>query len=196
MTQRDGTAAVAGVVLTGGASRRMGRDKALIEVGGETLAGRVAATLIAAGLAPVTCVGGDLVALRRRGLVAVADDHPGEGPLGGVLTALARHRAADGVVVTACDLVAPSVGALARLLAVAGVAAPDAGVVVPVVAARRQWLHALWRPAAAPALVAAFTAGERSVARAAEAALTVHAYAEADPLADADVPGDLPAGAG
>lgn len=196
MTHRDVTAAVAGVVLTGGASRRMGRDKALIEVGGETLAVRVAATLTAAGLAPVTCVGGDLAALGRSGLVAVADDHPGEGPLGGVLTALARHRAADGVVVTACDLVAPSVGALARLLAAAGVAAPDAGVVVPVVAGRRQWLHALWRPAAAPALVAAFAAGERSVARAAEAALTVHAYAEADPLADADLPGDLPSGAG
>lgn len=196
MTDRAEAVAVAGVVLTGGASRRMGRDKALIEVGGETLAGRMAAALAAAGLAPVTCVGGDLTALGRRALVAVADDHPGEGPLGGVLTALARHRAADGIVVAACDMVAPSVGAVARLLDAAGGAAPDAGVVVPMVAGRRQWLHALWRPTAAPALVAAFAAGERSVARAAEATLTVHAYAETDLLADADLPGDLPAGAG
>jgi molybdopterin-guanine dinucleotide biosynthesis protein A len=173
----------------------MGRDKALIEVGGEALAIRVAAALTGAGLAPVSCVGGDLVALRSCGLVAVADDHPGEGPLGGVLTALSRHRAVGGVVVAACDLVAPSVGAVTRLLVV-GDAVPDAGVVLPVVAGRRQWLHALWRPAAAPALAAAFAAGERSVARAAEAALTVHAYAEADPLADADLPRDLPAGAG
>lgn len=194
MTNPWGSTAVAGVVLTGGASRRMGRDKALIDIAGEPLAARVAAALAGAGLAPVTCVGGDLVALRQRGLVAVADGHPGEGPLGGVLTALARHPA-GGVVVAACDLVAPTVDAVRRLL-LAGDQAPDAGVVVPVVAGRCQWLHALWRPSAAPGLTAAFAAGERSVGRAAVANLTVHAYAETDPLADADIARDLPADAG
>ena len=48
----------AGAVLCGGASRRMGTDKAFVEVGGVAMAERVAAALEAAGCAPVV--------LRRR----------------------------------------------------------------------------------------------------------------------------------
>lgn len=169
----------------------MGRDKALVTVDGVPLAARVARALTAAGVTPVTCVGGDLAALRAAGLDAVADDHPGEGPLGGILAALDDHPDHGAVVVLACDLVAPSPAAITRLLAAAD-AAPAAEVVVPVVAGRRQWLHAWWRVAAAPGLHAGFAAGGRSVAAVAEARLAVHAYAEDDPLADADAPGDLP----
>ncbi|WP_434127450.1 molybdenum cofactor guanylyltransferase, partial [Enterococcus faecium] len=53
----------AGAVLTGGDSRRMGTDKALIEVDGGPLARRVANALRAAGADPVIAVGGDLEAL-------------------------------------------------------------------------------------------------------------------------------------
>ena len=72
----SGTAWV-GAVLTGGASRRMGRPKADIEVDGVAMAARVADAMVAAGALDVARIGDE-----------VADHHPGEGPLGGVLTAL------------------------------------------------------------------------------------------------------------
>jgi molybdopterin-guanine dinucleotide biosynthesis protein A len=85
----------------------MGRDKALIEVGGVPLAERVAIALEGGGCAPVVLVGGAgerLVAATLR--TWLADSHPGQGPLGGVLDAVRwfdQHGAA-GVVVAACDL--------------------------------------------------------------------------------------------
>ena len=39
----------AGAILTGGSSTRMGRDKALLEIGGRALAGRVADALRGGG---------------------------------------------------------------------------------------------------------------------------------------------------
>ena len=48
-------------------------------------------------------VGGDVALLERFGRPTVADEWPGEGPLGGVLTAL-RAVGSEGVVVAACDL--------------------------------------------------------------------------------------------
>ena len=48
-----------GAVLCGGASRRMGTDKALVEVDGVPMAERVAGALHAGGCAPVVFVGGD-----------------------------------------------------------------------------------------------------------------------------------------
>ena len=44
-------------ILAGGASRRMGQDKALVQVDGEALALRVARALRAAGFDPITLVG-------------------------------------------------------------------------------------------------------------------------------------------
>ncbi|HEX6659266.1 MAG TPA: molybdenum cofactor guanylyltransferase [Ilumatobacter sp.] len=93
----------AGAVLCGGRSRRMGTDKAVVEVDGVAMAERVARTLEAAGCRPVVLVGGDVALLERFGRTTVADAWPGEGPLGGVLTALGAIGS-DGVVVAACDL--------------------------------------------------------------------------------------------
>ena len=83
----------------------MGRDKALIEVEGVPMAKRVAAALAAGGADPALCVGGDQDALEALGLEWIPDDHPGEGPLGGFLTALAWAEGGfwDTVVVSACD---------------------------------------------------------------------------------------------
>ena len=46
-----------GVVLTGGASRRMGRTKALVEIDGVPMAARVAAALAGAGCESVVLLG-------------------------------------------------------------------------------------------------------------------------------------------
>ena len=57
----------AGAVLCGGASRRMGRDKALVDVDGVAMAERVARALDAAGCAAVRFIGGDARRWRRSG---------------------------------------------------------------------------------------------------------------------------------
>jgi molybdenum cofactor guanylyltransferase len=83
----------------------MGRDKALIEVDGVPMAKRVADALEDGGADPVLCIGGDQAALEALGLEWIPDDHPGEGPLGGFLTALewVDHGLWDTVIVSACD---------------------------------------------------------------------------------------------
>ena len=203
----------AGAVLCGGASRRMGRDKALIEVDGRPLAARVADAVVEAGAGAVVAVGGDLAALRAAGLAAVPDDEPGAGPLVGVVTALAvagsggatarREGAApvaarpsdDIVFVAACDLVDPSPAAIAATVrALAGSEAGD--VAVPLVDGRRQWVHAAWRRHARAPLAAAFEAGERAIhaAVAASGMRVVDVTLDARAVADADAPADLPFG--
>jgi molybdopterin-guanine dinucleotide biosynthesis protein A len=143
----------------------MGRDKALLEVDGRPLAVIAADALRGGGAGDVVAVGGDLAALEAWGLSTVADRWPGEGPLGGLLTAFGAVDE-DVVVVLSCDL--PFVTAEA-VEAVAG-ALEDGGddVAMPVVEGRRQPLVAAWRRSAShPVLRAAFDGGERGLSRAA-----------------------------
>jgi molybdopterin-guanine dinucleotide biosynthesis protein A len=172
----------------------MGRDKALVEVDGTPMARRVADALGAAGARTVVAVGGDEARLGALGLAVVADEHPGEGPLAAVATAL---RAADDdiVLVVACDLLHPSVDAMSAVVA-ALVAAPGADLAAPIVGGVPQWGHAAWRRRARPAVDARLAAGERSIHRAVAAAgLVVEAVPGLPPatLTDADTPADLPA---
>jgi molybdopterin-guanine dinucleotide biosynthesis protein A len=76
-----------GVVLAGGEGRRMGRDKALVEVGGEPLWKRQVGVLVAAGASRV-------VLIRRGGQQPIDypdclfDKVPDSGPLAGIHAAL------------------------------------------------------------------------------------------------------------
>lgn len=67
-----------GAVLCGGASRRMGTDKALLAVGRQPMALRVTIALQMAGAQSVVAVGGDAAALGALGLRVVPDERPGE----------------------------------------------------------------------------------------------------------------------
>ena len=91
------------MVLAGGRSRRYGADKSLVHVGGVAMVRLVADALVAAGIPSVIALGGDEAALRELGLSVLADHHPGEGPLGALVTAFAEITA-DVLVVAACDL--------------------------------------------------------------------------------------------
>jgi molybdopterin-guanine dinucleotide biosynthesis protein A len=169
----------------------MGTDKALLEIGGQPLAARAAAALRDAGATEVLCIGGDLAALRALGLVARADDHPGEGPLGGVLTGF-THTTEPVVVVLACDLPGAAARSV-RALAAALDRAPEAEAAVPVVDGRAQWLHAAYRRSSLRVLEDAFAAGERSIAAVAGRLDLVEVPdLDASTLADVDGPGDLP----
>jgi len=184
----------AGAVLCGGASRRMGRDKALIVLDGRPLAGRIAEVVGAAGARRVVAVGGEPTALREAGLTVIEDRDPGAGPLTGIVTALAASDD-DIVFVAACDLIHASAEAVAATVQ-ALQADATADVAAPLVEGRRQWMHAAWRRRAGMPLAAAFAAGERAVhaAVAAGGLRVVDVAVDASAVADADTPADLPAG--
>jgi len=94
----------------------MGRDKALLPCRGATLAGHLA-SLVARAAGSAALVGSpDLYA--RLGFPVLADLYPGQGPLGGVLTALAASPA-DLNLVVACDMPSLAVRFLEGLLAAA-----------------------------------------------------------------------------
>jgi molybdopterin-guanine dinucleotide biosynthesis protein A len=111
-------AGVLGVVLCGGRSRRMGRDKALVELGGrrlieyplEVLAGVAGAALLACGPEPRYAELGLECALDEPGL--------GHGPLAGLLAGLeaARRRGCEWIALLACDMPRADRGLLCAML--------------------------------------------------------------------------------
>jgi len=188
-----------GVVLCGGASARMGTDKATLPTPVGPLAAIVAHALATAGCTEVLLVGGDASALgpvaRALGLHWVPDDSPGEGPLGGIATAGAHceHRA---LLVGACDLPWLDATALTPLIEAIRTPSGDA-VAVYELDGVGQWSLLALSQVAARALSQAFLMGERSLHRGVEATgLSVARLTPADPasIRDVDAPGDLPEG--
>ncbi|MFN0028926.1 MAG: molybdenum cofactor guanylyltransferase [Acidimicrobiales bacterium] len=151
-----------GLILCGGASRRMGRDKALIEVDGVALVAIAAAALRGAGATTVSCVGGDAEELGRLGLPFQPDDQPGEGPLGGLLSAFERDPTGVVMVLT-CDLPLVDAEVVRAVVTTAG-AHPHAAVAAPRFDGRLQLLSAAYRPALVlDHLRSCFTSGQRAV---------------------------------
>jgi molybdenum cofactor guanylyltransferase len=131
-------AEIAGLLLTGGAGRRMGRDKAGLVIGGVRLADRAAAVLSAV-CHPVVEVGP-----ARTSLPSVREDPPGAGPLAAVAAGgrALRDRGHTGpALVLAVDM--PRVEEpLLRFLATF----PSEASVVPFVAGHPQPLCARYSP--------------------------------------------------
>lgn len=90
-----------GVVLAGGQSSRMGRDKALMEIDGRTMLDR-AVELLRPHVREILVVGDPSKYTTSHGTV-IPDEIPGQGPLGGLTTALKRARYVR-MLVIACDL--------------------------------------------------------------------------------------------
>jgi molybdopterin-guanine dinucleotide biosynthesis protein A len=101
--------ATAGILLTGGRSRRLGVDKASLVLDGETLAARAAQRLRSV-CAPVVELGDGV-----SGLPAVREDEAGAGPLAALAAAgawLRAHGHQGGAVLLAVDLPAVDEGFL------------------------------------------------------------------------------------
>lgn len=155
----------------------MGTDKAFVEVHGRPMVLSVVDALVAAGVRDVVVVGGNRSALGALGLLAVADLSPGEGPLGGLVTAFglagepsgAPHTDAfeapttDVVVALGCDLPLVRASTVSRLLD----AVDDGSIDVAVAHTDRdEPLCAAWRVSAClPVLQSCLDEGERAVHR-------------------------------
>jgi len=144
------------VILAGGLSRRMGRDKAALLAGDETLIEHLARRLTP--VVDETIVAGGAMRLPFEGARFVADRHPGLGPLAGMLAGFTVARQPR-VWVVGCDLpdAEPALGAL--LLAVAG----DYDAVVPRPDQEPEGVCALYARELAPRVEALLDAGERSI---------------------------------
>jgi molybdopterin-guanine dinucleotide biosynthesis protein A len=131
---------VEGFILVGGASSRMGRDKAQLLFNARTSIERVATELLAVAL-PVTMVGARQH-YRHLSLRNVPDVHPGWGALGGIQAAL-KACERDWALIVACDLPFITAQLFERLATLRG---DQTDAVVPVQAdGRPQPLCALYR---------------------------------------------------
>jgi molybdopterin-guanine dinucleotide biosynthesis protein A len=92
---------IAGFILAGGESTRMGRNKAALELDGAPMLVRTA-RLVESVAGPPTVIG-NLNGGDSFGLRVVADDWPGAGPLGAIATAL-RVSTVPWNLIVACDL--------------------------------------------------------------------------------------------
>jgi molybdopterin-guanine dinucleotide biosynthesis protein A len=164
---------IEGFILAGGMSSRMGRDKALLEIGGKTLVER-AARLCESLVANITFVG-DPQRYSGFGFPTLADRWPGAGPLGAIATALgAAHQ--PWCLVLACDMPFVTGSWLDWLLSrvtksSADAAAPRSPIpdafaldaFIPYTNRGLEPLCAAYRAGRAPALAAAVDSGIRKV---------------------------------
>lgn len=107
------------VILAGGASSRMGRDKAWLDVGGRALIERQIAVAREVGVQEVLISGRPDTDYSKLGLPVLLDEAPNLGPMSGVKRALETMRGAA-LLVLAVDLPAMTAPALRRLVLGAG----------------------------------------------------------------------------
>lgn len=151
-------------VLAGGASSRMGRDKALLELHGQPLIEHALHKFRALGFKP--CIVGSRPDLASFAPV-VADNFPGSGPLGGIEAALAASSA-DLNLILAVDL--PLLPASFLQWMAHRSALTHALVTLPLLQGRPQPLCAVYSRALLPYLQVALSAGSCKVMHALESA--------------------------
>ncbi|WP_379157012.1 molybdenum cofactor guanylyltransferase [Paenibacillus sp. sgz5001063] len=140
-----------GILLSGGYSRRMGRDKALLELGGKPILARLAEELSkVAGNTLIACGEQEREEYRYLQLPQVTDLYPGCGPLAGLHAALSCSST-EWNVVAACDL--PFASAKFMRVMMESIQTEQIDAVVPVsVSGRAQPLLGLFHKRALPVL--------------------------------------------
>lgn len=170
---------VAGVILAGGESRRMGQNKALLEINGERMietayrcmAGLFDEVLLVTNTPDIY----DFIPCRK-----IADLYPGKGPLAGIHAALSSC-AADRAFVTACDMPGLNPALIRELSGMAD--AVD--VIVPETPGGLEPLHAVYAKSGLPRMERMLRVGELSIltfiARAESRVVPLAAVATKDP---------------
>jgi molybdenum cofactor guanylyltransferase len=162
---------IVGAVLAGGRSARMGQDKALIrpDPDGARLVDRVIGAIRAAGITEIAVVGApptwppELIEQHtREAVVHVPDRWPGEGPLGGIISALLHSmETADWVFVAPCDV--PDLDATDIVAMTTAAVRSGAVGCIAQVQGRVNPVVACLSPLIAAGLLRQFDAGERRV---------------------------------
>lgn len=154
---------MAGIVLAGGQSRRLGTDKAAIMIDGERLIER-AVRVLREVTQPVIVIADRANRYELRdGTPVICDDSPGNGPLGGIVTGL-RVSGPGRHALLPCDM--PFVSATVLRLLFDSAYAYDAA--VPVIDGRMEPLCAVYDASCIGPFDAALKAGCRAVYRALE----------------------------
>lgn len=148
---------LSGFVLAGGRSRRMGTDKAFLQLDGRTLLARVLDLLGA--LTPQVGIVGPAAKFTAYGLV-IEDVYAGRGPLAGIHAALTSSTTELNLIM-AVDL--PLVTESLLRFLVEQARASDAVVTVPRIAGGYQPLCAVYRRAFAPLAQAALESGKNKI---------------------------------
>ena len=173
-------------VLIGGDSSRMGCDKATFPVDGVAMANRVAEAGAKAGAEEVLMIGGTPSRAKSLSGVWKKDAFPGEGPLGGVITAL-KASAHDSVVVLSCDM--PFITPAVIRSLVDGLADAQATVGRT---DRLNWLCAAWsREECLSSLQSVWKRNERAVHRAAVLLDVLEVPVPAVAVRNVNTPADL-----
>jgi molybdenum cofactor guanylyltransferase len=149
---------VAAFILAGGASSRMGRDKALLEIAGVPMIVRMARLVQSVAGSPVAV--GFRQSYGRLGVRAIPDDWPGAGPLGAIATAL-RASESEWNLVVACDLPYLTKPWLAFLVERARTSYKDA--ILPRSQAGAEPLCAMYKKSCEPPIWLALDRGVRKV---------------------------------
>lgn len=195
------TGGVAGFVLAGGRSSRMGADKALLPwLGGEPLLVRQA-RLLAETLGPTTgrvAIVGSIERYGSLGFPVVEDLRPpGNGPLAGIEAALASAHAGEWNLVTACDMPKLSREVLAGLLGEIAHVGPGVSVILARSPRGPEPLCSVYRRSFAAVAQSMLDAGRRKILDAFDGLELVHFEIESPhALANVNTPEDWRAAIG
>lgn len=149
---------IAGAILAGGKSTRMGTDKAQLIISGEPLVVRIT-RLMHNVVADLAVIGPMERALPMPDIPCIPDQRPNYGPLGGIATALQWFLSSDGVVIVACDMPFLNPTLLRHLITLA----TEADAVVARLDGQAHPLHAVYQQRCLPILEAQLAIGDLRV---------------------------------
>ncbi|MDR6226501.1 molybdenum cofactor guanylyltransferase [Desmospora profundinema] len=175
MRSNEGKGAL--ILLAGGASRRMGTDKALLDFDGEPLARRVIHRLHGRGEWEPFIVANRFHPFTEWGWPVVRDPWPGAGPLAGLVAGL-QASSHDWNLAVACDM--PFVSReLAAVMYQSAVVESGSDAVIPRTGGKFHPLFACYHRRCLPVGEALLKNGERSL-QALRSMISIHVLDEAD----------------
>jgi len=158
----DKSIQVSGVILAGGASQRLEKNKALERIGGKALIERVIDSLVPLTTEVLAVVARPEQAAALRlspSLRVVSDRYPGGGSLGGIFTGL-EASAEPWSLVVACDMPFLNRELLRHLIAQSS----NVDAVVPCLGGQPEPLHALYSKACLAPMERMLRAGDLKIA--------------------------------